>query len=221
MNFPVIGAALGGLRSLLGTGLGIAQLIRGSRMKPKRPTYQISQEAKDQLGLAQNQLNAGLAGKSEILDQINSNQSGFINNIKQGSTDSSTLLATAGLGAVNKNKALNNLAVTQAQDYQNRLRNLMVAQNNMTTQRDKAFQYNEYEPFIDESRTKSSLIEGGIQNILGGIGSASGLAGQAYNFQQLGGNLNVPASEKAKRRELENRYFGTFGSGGLLQYFKG
>lgn len=180
---PALGGGLAIGQGLFQGLLGLTQLFRGNRMQPKRPTYEISPEAQAGLAQRQTQLNARAAGAAQAEQNIYQNQAAAVNNASQGATDAQTLLAAAAGAQGTTNRALNQLQVAENQDYQQRLAGLEAQQANMTQQRDKAFQINEMQPFIDATNTKAGLTEGGLQNIYGAMGDMSAVLGKAYAAQ--------------------------------------
>jgi len=195
---PLLPALGGGLA--IGQGvfqglLGLTQLFRGNRMKPQRPTYEISPEAQAGLAQRQSMLNARAPGAVQAEQNIYQSQAAAQNNQMQAATDAQTLLASAGASQGTTNRALNQLRTAEQQDYYQRLAGLEAQQANMTQQRDKAFQVNEMQPFIDATNTKAGLIEGGLSNIYGAMGDTSATLGKAYLAQQGQGGLGGPIGQ--------------------------
>lgn len=195
---PAVGGALALGQGLFQGVLGLSQLFRGGRMNPVRPTYEIPQESKEMLALRQQLLNARMPGASQAEQNISQNQAASINNIKQGATDAQTVLAASGAAQGTNNRAMNQLGVAEAQDYYQRLQGLEQAQREMAVQRDKAFQLNELQPFMDATNTKAGLTEGGLQNIYGGLGNLSGIFGKMSLLQnpqqKQNNNSQIPMS---------------------------
>ena len=190
---PAIGLGLDIGKGLFQGMLGLGQLFRGNRMKPKRPTYEIPEEAKAQLALDQQLLNARTPGAVQAEQNIAQQQAAAVGNIQQGATDAQTILAVAGATQGTANRAYNNLATMEAQDYQRRLGNLKRSQAQMIAERQRAFQINQYQPFLDATATKAGLTEGGFQNIYGGIGSMAGALGKLHLLQQGSADPSMPA----------------------------
>lgn len=211
-----IGAGLSGLKTLLKGAVGVGQFVKGNRMKVDRPIYDISQESKDELSQAELNLNAKLPGQSIIKDQILQGESRFVDNIREGATDTGTLLQAAGGAVRSSNDMFKNLSLQFENAFQTRLGALNMARRNMTAQKDKAFEINEMGKFIEDSRTKSALTEAGIQNTIGAVGEAGGMIGKYQFFKDLGGSMgegsNIDASKRAelfaKYEELQKQGFG-------------
>lgn len=186
LPFLGISAGLGLVGNLFKTGLGVAQYLKGSRMNPIRPTYDIPPEVRQQLALQQSNLNARSAGAARAEANIGQNQAAALGNIRQGATSSSQLLASAGLAQANSNAAYRNLASQEQDDYQRRLQGLMAAQNNMANYRDKEFQLNQYEPYMNDTATKSALTQGGLTNFYNGLMDTGNMVGKYGLAQQYG-----------------------------------
>ena len=200
-----IGAGLSGIKTLFGLGTGITQLFKGSNMDVQRPIYNIDQETKDELGQAQTQLNSRLPGEQIITEQINQGQSNFLTNVREGATDSGQLLQSAGSSVVAKNNALKGLSLQFQDAFERRLNNLTAARRNMSRAKDREFQINKLDPFNEEANTKSALIEGGLQNISGALGEASGAIGKYQFFKDLQDSSDTTMSA-SKRAELFRQY---------------
>lgn len=128
---------------------------------------------------------AGLPGRTQYMDQINQNQANIVTNMRQGATNSASFLANLGATQGNTNQAFQQMQQQEAIDYQRRLQGLEGANQTLAEYQDKAFQINEMEPFMDRAFTKSAMIEGGFQNLFGGLGRVSNTAGQAFQMEAM------------------------------------
>lgn len=189
---PALGLGLDIGKGLFQGVLGLSQLFRGNRMNPQRPTYEIPQEQRDMLALRQQLLNARTPGAAQAEQNIQQSQAAAVNNVKQGATDAQSVLAAAGAAQGTTNRAMNQLSVAEAQDYYNRLQGLEQAQQQMIQEKQRAFQINEYQPFIDATNTKAGLTEGGFQNIYGALGSMGGVLGKMSLLNQGVGMTQNP-----------------------------
>ena len=184
-----IGMIAGAAEGLFRSGLGIAQLIKARRMRtPQRPTYNIPQPIQNQLGLAQNNLNARMAGAAQAENNIYQNQATAMSNIQQGSTNSATQLGSAAIAQAQTNRSMENLQAQESMDYQRRLQALGQAQNTMAGYQDKQWDINQYEPYMNAMATKSALQQGGLMNLYGGLGDLGGQVAQmgAMDYMQPG-----------------------------------
>lgn len=173
-----------GLQGLFETGVGLYNLIKGASMHPNRPDYEIPQEVKDQLALAQNELNSTMPGYNNMLQSIYQSQANTAGNLARGAQGSSSYLSgLMGLQGMTNN-SLQRLGTTNAQSYQQRLENLNKAQDIMAQQKATQWQYNEYMPYMQELQRKYDLIGGGEQSINNGLGSLDQMA----MFKQMMGS---------------------------------
>ena len=135
---------------LLGLGMGLVGAVgkavgRGkanremNTLLAKNPVYQENPLARQRLGLAQTLLNARMPGATAVERNLFTNQATQLNRLDRGATDASqAIAAAAGIGAQTDN-SLNQLGVTEAQDYQRRLGNVFDAQQGLIMEGDKVF----------------------------------------------------------------------------------
>lgn len=170
-------------------------------MNPVRPTYEIPEEAKQQLGLRQSLLNAEMPGQRQATENIYTGQANALSGLARGAQDQGQYLSGLAAIAGGTNNALDNLQTQQAQNYYRNVQGLENAQNNMANYEDKAFEINKMDPYLMELQRKDLLKQAGSQNILGGINgisnTASGLLGM------LGRGVSSP---------LGGQVAGSFGS---------
>jgi len=151
--------------------LGLFQAFKGSMMKPKRPTYDIPDEIGENVSMYKNFLNARMAGGGYAENNIMSNQGTMLDQIRKGSVNSSQLLSMIGGVQGNTNRSFERLNQIEAEDQQRRAAGVAQARNTMARFRDKAFEMNEMQPYMDQAATKSALIGGGLRNMYGGLNS--------------------------------------------------
>lgn len=190
MSLMAIGAGLGAAGSLLQTGLGLSQLLQSRKYRTQRPTYEIPEEVGNQLALRQQQLNARMPGARQMERNLAASAESARYNQQQGAQSSSELLAAQGATQGTTNRALRDLQIAEAQDYERRTQGLERAQMNMANARDKEFQMNEMQPYLEDAATRSALIEGGFQNISGGLASAAAQVGKMYEADQMSGDFS-------------------------------
>lgn len=167
----IAGGVSSGVQGLLGMG----QLIGGSSMRPKRPTYQIPKEISNMLALRQMNLRGRMAGASYAEQNILQSQANTVGRYQNIANNPNAILAGVSASQGQANRGFQGLAVTEAQDYQRRLGGLEGAQRTMAGYRDRAFDINEMQPFQDEARTKAALIGAGLRNTTGGVQGAAGM----------------------------------------------
>ena len=153
--------------SLIQGGLSAIQLLTSLGIRPNRPTYNIPTEVKDKLAQNQLNLNARSAGAARAQDNIFANQATTLLNAQQAGGGASNQLLAGAMAQAQTNQGLANLSASEQEDFQRRLGNLGAAQSEMAGYRDKEFEINKMQPFLDAAATKSALIESGIQNAFG------------------------------------------------------
>lgn len=159
------------LPTLFQGGLSLIQMIKGLTMQANRPTYNIPQEVNEKLAQNQMNLNARSAGAGRAQENIFANQATTIQNAQQSGGGASNQLLAGALAQAQSNRGFENLSSGEREDYQRRLGNLGQAQSEMAGYRDKAFDYNQNQPFQDAAATKSALIESGLTNAFSALQS--------------------------------------------------
>ncbi|HBF18750.1 MAG: hypothetical protein CMI36_01045 [Owenweeksia sp.] len=181
-----IGAILGGAQIATELGMGLFQLIKGVSSHPKAPQapkYQKSQAISDMAAFNQSLLN-GRSTAAKIGERnIRANQANTAAQIQDTATNPAQALALISANSGQTNNAINNLAVQEDQDFQNRLRNYMNSQRLLAGEEQKEFQYNQLLPYEAKMKDyeraqaeKSRLLGAGISNLHSGMGNAAGLA---------------------------------------------
>lgn len=186
----IAGGVLSGLQSVL----GIAQYIKGAKMKPVRPNYDIPGQIREAEGLARERLYGGLPGENVFRQDI---ETGFANSIDAarragGNTDA--LVSNAG-GALQGN--YQSLSAQRAQ-FKSAAEAALASQLGLSAQyEDQAFELNEMQPYKDMVADKSRLMEGGLQNIFGGAKGAV----NAYAYGNMAKNAwpETPNPEDFKK----------------------
>ena len=160
-------------------------------MNPRRPTYTIPQEVQDKLGQNAMNLNARSAGAARAQDNIFQSQATTIQNAQQSGGGVGNQLLAGAMAQANTNRSLADLSASEREDYQRRLGQLGQAQSEMAGYRDKAFDFNQVQPYENAAAAKSALIQGGIQNLFG--------ASQGFMSLGDGGNQqqNQPLTQQA------------------------
>lgn len=179
--FTIAAIASAGLQGVLGLG----QLVGGSLMRPQRPTYQIPDEIKNMLALRQMNLQGRMAGATQAQRNILQSQGSTIGAYQGTLRNPGAILAGVSASQGQTNRAFNDLAAMEAQDYQRRLAGLEGAQRTMANYRDQAFNVNEMQPYQDEARTKAALIGAGLRNVAGAGQAVTGAFGEAAYMKQL------------------------------------
>lgn len=153
-------------------GTGIYQAVRSSQIEANRPTYEIPDEIKQ--NLTQAQLNA-IEGMPEdvrnrYIDQLTRTMATGLQALgdRRGG-----IAGVAGL-ARTATDANRDLASMDAQQRQQQEANLMNARQTMANYKDKAFDWNERQKYMEEAQAKEALSGAAIQNITGSANNVMG-----------------------------------------------
>lgn len=175
-------AILQGAQAAFQLGTGIAQLIKGGKMRPVRPGYDFEAMNRGQLenrNMFLNAMNAGMPGLQNQMKAIDTSQANMQANTDRAATDSTTALLMANVGQSRSNEAKADLAVKNAGFSANMMGNLAGTNASLDQGRQQAFQFNEVEPYMMDVQRKQQLTQSGLANISSGLGTAASAAGTA------------------------------------------
>lgn len=159
-------------------GTGLYQMIKGQNdaSKLNRPTYQIPEEIKSKLTLAQQRSLEGMPDASKKL---------FIDNMQRSSAFGLRNLSSrqAGLAGIpelvqGQTDQGRQMAVQDAQARLVNEQNLGTVQSEMAGYRDKEFDVNQLTPYTQKAQAAQALIGAGLQNIGGAVQGAGTAVGQ-------------------------------------------
>lgn len=155
-------------------GLGLLQLIKGGKMKPQRPDYTIPGEITEEEKLARQLAGGRMFGIQQAEERVRQQGAGAELGLRRGSTSSSQYLA--GLAAIqaNTNAAERGLLEAEAGDKYRRLANLSRSLNVSAQYKDKEFELNKLQSYLDKARTKAALTQSGLLNLFGGATDVAG-----------------------------------------------
>lgn len=165
-----LGASLGGA-----LGTGIEQMFDADAIKPQYTPYQISDAARQRLGMAQQLYNGRMAGAASQEQNIANNQANTINNAARGASNGAQLLALGGAAQGQSNKAYADLAAQEAQNKAQQAQNLNGALDNMSQEEYKVYQdkLNQYQTQMQQKGAlRNSALTNGF-NALNGLYSAN------------------------------------------------
>jgi hypothetical protein len=155
---------------------GLYQTIKGAGMKVKRPKYKTPQGIAENQALAAARANSEMAGTSQAYDEIERSQQSSMRTMREAGGSSGNLLAAAAAGAGGSQRA--KLGIAQAsEEYKSaNIEKLNRANQVEASYRDKEWDWNKRQKYEADAATKSALLGSGMQNIMGGISSASSAA---------------------------------------------
>lgn len=134
-----VAGLVGGIGGLFSRGKANREL---KRLLKKDPQYQISDMAKQRLGLAQTLLNARAPGALAAERNIYGTQANTMAGVERNATSGAQALSLNMSAQGQTNQAFQNLAQNEATDYYSRLQNLTGAQQGMIAEEDKVYQDN-------------------------------------------------------------------------------
>ena len=182
-------------------GTGIYQAVRGNQLRNSmdRPTYEIPQEILDSLTDAQIQALRGMPAeqKQQYIDNVVRSQQASLDAMgdRKG--------GLAGLASVHQRSidAYRNMLSMDAQQRQANEQALQNTRGVVAGFRDKAFDYNQAQPYQETMAAAEAMTGAGMQNIMGGVQSGSQMGLDAVMFNQYmngiggsGGTNNISGS---------------------------
>lgn len=159
-----LGTILGLASSVPGLALGGYQLYKSSQIKPEE--YTIPAEVKQMLGIASAQASADMPGFELAKQSIGASTSRGANLLERGTSGAALLGGISDLVA-SEQSGLTNLASANAQMKAEQMKNLQNALLTSASYKDKEWQLTEGRDW----ELKNQLLNSGIQNIVGGVGT--------------------------------------------------
>ena len=181
---PLTLAAIG-IPTAFQAGVGIYQTAKGARMaaQAERPEYEIPLEIQENLSQSELMALEGLPAeqKKQFVDNI---QRGIQAGMRGLKDRSSGLQGISGL----VQQQMDQYRGMFADDAQQRIANiaqLMNQRQNMATYKDKEFQLNELDPYMNQVQAAEAMKGAGLQNIMGGVQAGSQMYLDQINYQKL------------------------------------
>ena len=175
MAFPFALAAQGiGALAGLGFGLGQKRLARKLERNNKLPLTNVDPNIVNNVGLAEQMAQTGLSDRvyNNALTNLNTGLSAGTRAIgRMGGTSS----VAATLRAFNQ--GVNNLAAQDQAAQQSNQRLLMQQRGALAAENQRVFNWNKAQPYLAMQQRIASLRNAGNQNIFGGFGALTTLAG--------------------------------------------
>jgi hypothetical protein len=224
-----LSALMMGLSALVQLGTGVSQAIGGAKAgKEDRPMYEMPEEIKQLLGIAQQQAYGDMPGYGQAVSNIEQQAAtGFsrAENVAQSGSDLLGYVAASGVG---QNRAMNDLAATNAAYRSQQQDALQDALRIVSGYRDKEFELNKLMPFQESQDASAVLREGGIQNMFGGLNSIASyyLLKDIYGFGgdgkkkkvRLGGAGDIYDIVNPTEQDNTTAYFEALLNPSLMQY---
>lgn len=187
-----VGAA-GAIGKIFGRGKANRQLKQLMKLNPE---YKVNPLAEERLGLARTLLNARMPGAAAVERNIFSNQATTQANVNRNATDASQALAIAAGLQGQTNQSLQDLGVSEAQDYQRRYGNLERGQEGMIREQDKRYQ-DQVRRFQDQLGAQGAMQQnrqanwGDISNLGFSLADFGMNSGFGSPFRKKGGGMTT------------------------------
>lgn len=159
-------------------------------INPNDPTYEVSQYAKNNLGLAQSMYNGRMAGATDAERNIQANQATTLGSINRNATSSSQALALAGAAQGQTNQALSGLQSAEAQNKYNLAGQVANANRDLVNENDKVYQ-DQLRKYQQDVQAKSALRQAAANNLSGLFGDLTSGAMLASSMGGIGGVGNM------------------------------
>ena len=193
-----IGGALG-IPSVLQAGLGLFQLAKTGKVKPR----ELSNEYKEVTDTQRNLAQGNMVGYAQAQNNIDASTAGAFRNLQDLGNSTTNKLAT--LAGINSNQleAEGNLATANTAYQTDQKQNLM---NVLRDQSDKKDEY-----MREAEATKSALTGAGIQNIFGGVsgGISAGIEGGLFDKakQKMPGGARMATNMMSYQNQFSSNPF--------------
>jgi hypothetical protein len=186
-------------------GAGAYQLIKGSAQMAnnKRPEYQIPDEIKSNLTMAQQQALEGLPEEQRKIF-IENIQRSSANAISQAQDRRSGLVGLTGIAQSESDAYRNLLAMDVAARQENQAK-VVAANKDMAAYKDQAFEANQMEPYRFKQNQASAMVGSGMQNLFGAAHGA--VIRDIYKPKAVPTEVQAPQVRQAPAAmEYESRY---------------
>jgi len=177
-----------GIDDAIGLGLGAVETITGlinsgkakaeaAALEKTRPKYSITPESKDELSLSESELSKGMSSKAEraYTELSGGDFANSLDAILKGGGSVNNIGALYGANEGGRQK----LALIEDDIRMRQLTNLISSRRNMTDQKDKQFEFNEWMPWSDKAKAVAGARVGADKQIFEGLGTM-GAAGMRY-----------------------------------------
>jgi hypothetical protein len=181
------------LSQLVPTGINLAKAgVQGYKAnqlsKTGRPQYNIPQGVLDSVNQSRYLASMKeLPGQNLMENKLGQNASKGINELKNVSANGADLASNVARIYAGQNDAVNNLGIQAGQNWLNQQGQLNNNLQNLGVYQEKAWDYNQNQPYQAAKAAESALREGAFRNLTSaGINIASGLGGAAMMKYQQG-----------------------------------
>tara|TARA_B100000780_G_scaffold207108_1_gene147490 strand:- start:326 stop:925 length:600 start_codon:yes stop_codon:yes gene_type:complete len=194
----MIGAGTQALGGLISMGQGLFGKKKRQReidqMIAERPKYEIPKEVSQDVEMRRNLVGARLDEQQDLVNNLNTDKSNTINNVKSSSGSLEDLLAVSVSADASSQDALMKARLSGAKERGDRRNGLSEALGNLAGFRDQAFKLNELDPYnqrvkmtMDNNNASREMVSGGFKAAaagttnLGTAGNAAGFGGSFFS----------------------------------------
>ncbi|WP_017731261.1 hypothetical protein [Nafulsella turpanensis] len=182
--------------SLAQGGIGLAQMAGGALTKtPKRPEYKPAAAIVEAEQTAERESNASLMpGYAQAQQGIQQSAANALQNVTKTAQSSGDILNSVGGIQGMQNRSLSDLVRMNMQDKARRKAVHMQSLGALAGEQQRAFQYNEAEPYQNAIQTKSALFGGGLQTLSDAAANYSAYAQMKQGQPQQKEVTHLPAA---------------------------
>lgn len=188
LNSAYVGSGIGSMLDPL-TG-GIISYFNAK----KRPTYNINPEVEQNKALAQGQAFGQNAAITQGMSQADQTAAQDINTAQQYSSNAGTILNVLKSINNNRNQTKQNLTMTDSQLRNQGMNNLMGANNALSEEKDKAWNYNVNEPYQLSVQQNRDMGKARVENFWKLMDFSASMAASASNAAKSMGGAAAAAA---------------------------
>lgn len=169
-------ALISAIPAVLQMGIGGAQLMKGNRMNPVRPDFNIPESSRSALSNAEYMASqTELPGAEAIKSNIQESGANAVEQAARYASNPNAVLGMVNRVQENQNDQFQQLGIQGANFFANNQNQLRSQQNNMAQLELTRDTWDKYNPYMEEILRKQALIGSGLENIMGASKSASTL----------------------------------------------
>lgn len=165
-------------------GIGVAQAVKANKDKKalnkETPQYEISEEANQNVRMAEQNMNYDMPGYNKMIESIDRNQANAVNQAGKYATNPNQATEVAVQTQINADRAMDNLSTRSAQWRNEQFGNLQQALGAMGLEKEKQFNYNQMTPWQMNYQATNQMQAAAGQNMFQGFANGMGV----YNQQQ-------------------------------------
>jgi hypothetical protein len=162
------------IAAIVAAAKGVSDLYTSYSTSNDQPEYTIPKAAQDSLNTAKYIASMKeLPGQSLMEDQLRSNTAQGLKAIQQTTPNSSSTLGALAQLYANQQKGVNSLNIAGAQNYVNNQKYLAGQEQNYAKWEEQKANWDIYQPYIQEMKTKSDFEKSGWANIMNSLNNVA------------------------------------------------